>query len=106
MSTKKRALINMHTQLENIPKEWLNHVEPNIMRGSFLPCWLWVGPICAKGYPRAYYDYKSRNMRRMVAGIFYELPDDWYVDLACHNKQCLNPNHLRVRKFHPNYYSD
>jgi hypothetical protein len=102
---KRRALINLHTQLENIPKEWLNVIEPKVFRGAFLPHWIWSGAVC-KSYPVIYVDRKQIGALRFIAKIFYEFPDDWHVDLSCHYPGCVNPNHIRVRKFHPNHYSD
>jgi len=106
IATKRRALINVRTSLENVPKEWLNQIEPKIFRGAFLPCWVWSGALDNNGYPIMNVDGRQMSVAKMVAKIFYEFPEDWHVDRSCHNKSCLNPNHIRVRKFHPNHYSD
>lgn len=106
MLVKRRALINLHTQLENIPKEWLNIIEPKVFRGAFLPHWIWSGAVSTDGYPVIYVDGKQVRVLKFISKIFYEFPDDWHVDLSCHYPGCVNPNHIRVRKFHPNHYSD
>jgi len=94
---KRRPLINLLTKLENIPKEWLNHVEPFIVRGPFLPCWVWSGALDKNGYPIKNVDGKMMMMHRFVARLFYDFPDEWYVTRSCNVQNCLCPSHLVIK---------
>lgn len=98
---KRRPLINMLTQLENIPKEWLNHVEPRVVRGSFLPCWVWCGAVDQNGYPIMRVAGKIVMVHRFVAKIFWDFPNDYYVRRKCSVNNCVNPNHLHITAMHP-----
>jgi hypothetical protein len=100
MIIRKRPIINIKTSLENIPREWLVNVEPYIMRGQFLPCWLWMRSVDVAGYPtermRDGKKMERRSMRRYVAKMFYDFPSEYYVTNipSCRYKNCLNPAHL------------
>ncbi len=96
---KKRALINMHTRFENIPKEWLNQIEPFVVRGPFLPCWVWCGALDRNGYPIKNVDGVMVMVHRYVAKIFYDFPDNWYVKRECNVQNCVNPNHLVITTY-------
>ncbi len=100
---KRRPLINIHTQLENIPKEWLNVIEPHVVRGAFLPCWVWAGAVDGNGYPYLNVDGKMVMAHRFVARIFYDFPDEYYVSKSCGVRNCVNPNHLTITARHPRY---
>lgn len=97
MLSKRRPIFNMITRLENVPKEWLNHVEPKIMRGPFLPCWVWTGALDRNGYPVMQFEGQTIMMHRFVAKIFYNFPDSWYVTRSCNVQNCLNPAHIVVK---------
>jgi len=95
---KKRPLINMLTSLENIPKEWLNHVEPKVVRGAFLPCWIWAGAVDKNGYPIMRDGNTIIMMHRYVAKLFYKVGKTDYVKRSCGINNCVNPNHVYVSK--------
>jgi len=97
---KRRALINMHTQFENIPKEWLNVIEPHVVRGPFLPCWMWSGAVDRNGYPYIRADGKIIMAHRFVAKLFWDFGDA-YVTRSCGVRNCVNPNHVEINQRHP-----
>jgi hypothetical protein len=97
---KRRPLFNTKTQLENIPKEWLNHIEPHVVRGAFLPCWVWAGQCDRNGYPTMRVDGKMVMVHRFVASLFWTFGKDKYVRRRCHVQNCVNPNHIYVTSKH------
>lgn len=104
MIIKKRPLFNLNTAFENVPKEWLNHIEPRVTRGPFLPCWVWHGSIDDNGYPRMRIDdNKVVKVHRWVAGLFWDFPDDYYVKQTCGCRNCVNPTHLKVTLNNPRW---
>lgn len=60
-------------------------------------CWVWTAFKNSKGYGTVGYkdkvEYAHRMSWRMANG---DIPDDSVVDHTCHNKSCVNPNHLRL----------
>jgi hypothetical protein len=107
---KLRPFFTMDTKLSEIPRDWLTVVEPRVVRGSFLPCWIWTGRLNTYGYPILnYVDAHTRKktqmtVRRYVARIFWDLPEDWYVLMNCQGVNCVNPHHMYPSRFHPNHY--
>lgn len=90
-----RPVINMETRLRDIPDDWLKFVEPKIIRGSFLPCWVWTGRLDRNGYPVLRHPLYGHLMaHRFVAGMFWQYPENWFVTRTCHRINCLNPGHL------------
>src|SRR4051812_36029554 len=81
---KVRPLFRSDT-LDNIPHEWLRSVEPHVMRGAFLPCWIWAGNIDEHGYPRLHYRDPTTGrskyiyVHRLVVKMFWDVPERWYV---------------------------
>jgi len=54
-------------------------------------CWLWSGPLNAKGY--------GKHGRKMAHRLVYEIlrgsvPDGLQLDHTCRTRQCVNPDHL------------
>ncbi len=94
---KRRPLFNLITRFENVPKEWLNHVEPHVVRGPFLPCWVWSGGLDRNGYPILWVEGKMVMVHRFVAKIFYDFPPNWYVTRECLVQNCVNPSHLVIK---------
>lgn len=61
-------------------------------------CWPWTGKVARDGYGRV-----ARKGRQVIAhrlswsaanGV--PIPDGMFVLHSCHNKLCVNPNHLRI----------
>lgn len=58
-------------------------------------CWEWTGVLEPTGYGRM--SVNGRNV--MAHRICYELhvgpiPDGLFLDHLCHNRRCVNPEHL------------
>lgn len=103
--TRKRAILTMDTRLAEIPPDWLKYIEHKIVRGSFLPCWIWQGTIDRNGYPFLRHpQFGQIGARKFVAKMFWEFPDNWYVTPTCHRINCLCPTHLVVQEQSPRWY--
>lgn len=67
-------------------------------------CWLWTGYIGPLGYGRistkcegAKRGYSKKHAHRAAYEMFKgEVPDDLVVRHMCHNKTCVNPDHLEI----------
>lgn len=109
MIIRKRPLINMKTALENIPREWLVNIEPHIIRGQYLPCWLWTKEVDATGMPSRRIKMGDKLIRqgvhRFVARIFFDFPEEYYVThiAQCRHRNCLHPSHLLVTPTNPRW---
>jgi hypothetical protein len=93
--------------LDNIPSAWLRFVEPHVVRGAFLPCWIWTGNIDEWGYPRLHFRDPSTGkskyifVHRLVVQMFWDVPQHWYVKRSCNTVNCVNPHHLIPTLCHP-----
>lgn len=92
------------TPLQEVPKEWLQDIEPLIVRNQrdWPGCWIWQGPIDKDGRPvinfTDFLTKKRKQVRvaRMVMKIFWEFEEYYNVRHSCGNLQCLNPHHLKL----------
>lgn len=96
---KRRPLFNEHTPLGDVPIEWLQNVEPKIVRKGFKGCWLSYAQADKNGKPMIWMHDKDgkrirRYLSRYVMSIFYDFPKEYYVRRTCVFQQCVNPNHL------------
>lgn len=98
----RRPLIIMATKLSEIPKAWLDLVEPRIRRPSNSTCWLWEGGCDGDGEPVINYTNpetgkrNTRLVKRMVAEIFWLLKRGMEVIHHCGTTSCLNPSHFYI----------
>jgi hypothetical protein len=58
-------------------------------------CWCWAGPISVQGYARLKVDGRPIIAHRLSYEIARgEIPTGYHVHHDCHNKACVNPDHL------------
>lgn len=93
-----RPIISLDSRIGETPKEWLRDIEKFLVRGPWLPCWLWVGTYDAQGYPLLLHPEtkKYTSATRYVAKMFWSFPDTHIVSHACPNRNCMNPAHFAV----------
>ena len=62
------------------------------------PCWEWQGNVSPEGYGRMYVNRRLVNVHRYAYTVFFgqEIPEGLVVRHICHNKRCINPDHLRI----------
>jgi hypothetical protein len=92
----------LDAKLRDIPREWLIHCEPYVIRNAsrFGSCWIWTGQVDAEGFPihrfkdLATGKYTSRRVARFVAALFWKFMDYHYIRHTCNNISCINPSHL------------
>jgi hypothetical protein len=102
----RRPIIDLDTRLRDIPQDWLTYIEPKILRGPYLPCWIWTAKTDKNGYPLIKNPYDSEKYlmaHRVVAKMFWDFPDSFYVTRTCPRNNCLNPGHLLVTEEHPRW---
>ena len=97
--TKRRPLFNERTPLCDVPVEWLQNVEPKIVRSGFKGCWISYAMTNSAGAPLISMKTKDGKPRKMmlaryVMSIFYDYSPAYYVRRSCPYQQCVNPNHL------------
>ena len=101
---KKRPLIDFDTKLCDIPRAWLEFIEPRIRREG--TCWLWTGSLDHDGHPSVSLRVPGKTTRttrrvaRIVAEMFWDLRESNDVLHACPHLNCLNPNHFHVSAAH------
>ena len=60
-------------------------------------CVIWFGSENQKGYGRILKDGKRQNVHRVTYEMtFGEIPEGMVIDHICHERSCVNPNHMRV----------
>lgn len=98
MIPRRRPLLTLATPLKDIPKAWLDYIEPKIERVG--ECWLWRGAHDSEGEPVLNFfnavtrHRNTRRVKRMVAEMFWVLLRRHDVIRQCGVLSCLNPSHL------------
>jgi hypothetical protein len=60
-------------------------------------CWEWIGVKSHHGYGQFRCAGKTRYAHRISYVIHVgPIPPGMFIDHRCHNRSCVNPNHLRV----------
>jgi hypothetical protein len=102
--TMRRPLLHMNTRLADIPEDWLRNAEKHIMRGSFLPCWIWTGAHDMGGYPVVNHPQNGKMLaQRWIASMFWDFPQEFFVTRTCLRQNCVNPQHLVVQEENPRW---
>jgi hypothetical protein len=75
----------------------LDELHPSVMPEPNSGCWLWVAGASGVGYGQVYIDRKPHSTHR----VSYEqhrgaIPKGAYVLHKCHNRLCVNPEHLEL----------
>ncbi len=91
----------------------MQYVEPKLVRGINLPCWMWGGRIQwfnfghhnQYGYPTANIPTDLNNpkktrkvtyVHRYVAEQFWDFPKGYIVYRTCYKQNCVNPQHFAI----------
>jgi len=60
-------------------------------------CWIWKSPANRSGYGVIKIQGSNRSCHRISYAIkFGEIPENLFVLHKCHNKKCVNPDHLYI----------
>jgi len=64
-------------------------------------CWLWTASKVGGGYAQFHTTDASGHRQRYAHKVSYEavhglVPDGMFLDHTCHNRICVNPDHLRL----------
>lgn len=108
--TPETKLFN--TLYDNDFRAFFKDIEPRIVRGPFLPCWIWTGRMqifhkdtaYERRYPTVHVtlDYghkierKQVYVHRFVAQLFWKYPERLAVFRTCREEACVNPNHFVI----------
>jgi hypothetical protein len=61
-------------------------------------CWDWTGYVDPQlGYGHTWYDGRQQRVHRVSYQLEVgEIPEGMMIDHRCHNRKCVNPDHLRL----------
>lgn len=89
-------------QLKPLGKRSISHSMSYAERFHFYisktdTCWNWTGPVHSTGYGEMYMHGKEHRAHRLSYITHYgPIPDGLFIDHKCHNRLCVNPEHLRI----------
>lgn len=89
------------TPLRDIPRLWLQLIEPYIERDArYGACWVWHGPV-RKANQRIYPIFKvnglcDTSVVRFIANNIWDIDRTWFCYQSCGNLRCVNPYHIVV----------
>ena len=100
-----------HPYMENI----VRYIEPRLLRGMYLPCWLWTGrsqyfnrgKVNEYSYPTIYMPIQTLNpkagrkltyVHRYMAETFWDFPKEYVVKRDCRYSNCVNPQHFIIAR--------
>lgn len=95
-----RPLFDETTPLRDIPRAWLQHIEPRVQRMGWEPHVMWVGDFDKNGQTRMYAPGKKGRSRisinKYVMSMFFNMPNDHRIlcRSACVQPGCVNPLHI------------
>lgn len=87
--------------LKPLGKRSLTHAMTEPQRFQFYAkksdgCWEWQGTVQPDGYGVMKWNGKKRMAHRISYELYgREVPDGMQLDHKCHNRKCVNPEHLR-----------
>lgn len=60
-------------------------------------CWFWTGCLSSAGYGRIVINYTQHYAHRFSYVLHLgPIPEKHDIDHICHNRSCVNPDHLRA----------
>ncbi len=79
------------------PQPWGSHMWEEIERGYITACWIWLGAVSSRGYPRT--AQKRERWAHRVAWMRAHgraVPEGLEIDHLCKQTLCVNPQHLEA----------
>ena len=85
------------SQGSDLPKGFSGKVRIDLGQDAPTKCWLWQGALVTAGYGAVRRGGQVKLAHRVMwEENFGEIPIDMTVDHICHQRNCVNPTHLRL----------